>query len=616
MPTSGLLVGTSQSGGPFQQPDLFPFRSLGQRLLPLERIRELYRRAQQPVNRSLFENVLAEMQVEYQISNSDLARIPATGSALVTANHPFGVLDGAILGALLSRVRPDIKILTNFLLADIPELHEFCIFVDPVDSRRSTALNRRALRRAVTWLRAGGMLAMFPSGEVSHVDLRRMEIVDPDWNPVAARLIRMTGVDALPIFFQGRNSVPFQAMGLLHPRLRTAWLLNEFLGQRGKKVEVRAGTIIPAQVVREAGNVRDAARYLRWRTYLLAQRGRCRRPPSPALHSMLPQRPSEPIADASSQSALVGELHAFRPQQLLEENRDFAVYLATAQQIPHFMQELGRLRETTFRAAGEGTGKSRDLDSFDSYYQHILLWSKKNQELVGAYRMGITSEILPHKGAAGLYTSTLFRYAPQLFERLGPALELGRSFIRPEYQRQYAPLLMLWKGIGSYLAAHPELAILFGAVSISSRYNRVSRELIVRFFQAREKNHELARLITPRRPFQPGWIRPGDSLATCAQLRDLDDLADPIGDLETDGKGIPILLRQYAKLGGRLLSFNVDHKFSDVLDGLVLVDLRRTDPSALARYMGKRGVTDFRSYHGLDTSGLTVSGLSLSARTT
>jgi hypothetical protein len=158
---------------------------------------------------------------------------------------------------------------------------------------------------------------------------------------------------------------------------------------------------------------------------------------------------------------------------------------------------------------------------------------------------------------------------------------------------------MLWKGIGRYLATHPQLAMLFGAVSISRRYNRVSRELIVRFFQARERDPELSALIRPRCPFQAGWIRPGDSPAACAKLKDLQELADPIGDLETDGKGIPILLKQYAKLGGRLVCFNVDRNFSDVLDGLVLVDLRRTDRTSLERYMGKDGVEGFRRYHGL-----------------
>ena len=511
MPTSGLLAGPSP-GSSVQGPDLFPFRRSVQRLLPMERIRELYRRAQQPVNRSLLENVLAEMRVEYQVSPADLARIPGSGPVLVTANHPFGVLDGAILGALLSQVRPDVKLLTNFLLAGIPELHEHCIFVDPFGSPRSAARNGQALRQ---------------------------------------------------------------------------------------RVEVRIGSAISADAVGRAGAGPEVANYLRWRTYLLAQRRSPRRQLAPALRSMLPKWAQQPVAPAVARQALLAEFEQLSPQHCLEENREFSVHVAQADEIPVLMQELGRLREATFREAGEGSGKCRDLDCFDRYYKHVLLWSKVNRELAGAYRMGLTGEILPARGASGLYTSTLFRYHPSVFERLGPALELGRSFVRPEYQRQYAPLLMLWKGIGRYLAAHPELAVLFGAVSISSRYNRVSRELIVRFFQAREKNHELARLIAPRRPFQPGWIRPGDCPTACDKLKNLDELADPIGDLETDGKGIPILLKQYAKLGGRLVSFNVDRNFSDVLDGLVLVDLRQTDPVALARYMGKDGVAAFRRYHSL-----------------
>jgi putative hemolysin len=599
MPISGLLAGPSQTGSSVQGPDLFPFRRSVPRLLPMERIRELYRRAQQPVNRSLLENVLTEMRVEYQVSAADLARIPARGPVLVTANHPFGVLDGAILGALLSQVRQDVKLLTNFLLAGIPELHEHCIFVDPFGGPGVAARNRQGLRQAVNWLRAGGMLAMFPAGEVSYVHVRQMEIADSNWSPAVSRLIQITGAEALPVFFQGRNSVPFQAMGLLHPRLRTAWLLNEFLSQTDKKVEVRIGSTISPAIVGRAGTGPEGATYLRWRTYLLAQRRRPRRQLPPALRSMLPKRTQQAIAPAESSQALRAEFEQFRREPCLEENREFCVHIAQAGKIPALMQELGRLREITFREAGEGTGRCRDLDRFDHYYKHVLLWSKTNNELAGAYRMGLTSEILPAFGGDGLYTSTLFRYHPGVFERLGSALELGRSFIRPEYQRQYAPLLMLWKGIGRYLAAHPELAILFGAVSISSRYNRVSRELIVRFFQAREKDHELASLIAPRRPFQPGWIRPGDSPTACDRLQNLDDLADPIGDLETDGKGIPILLKQYAKLGGRLVSFNVDRNFSGVLDGLVLVDLRQTDPAALARYMGKDGVASFRRYHGL-----------------
>ena len=212
-------------------------------------------------------------------------------------------------------------------------------------------------------------------------------------------------------------------MGLLHPRLRTAWLLNEFLTQTDKRVEVRIGSTISADVVGRTGAGPEAANYLRWRTYLLAQRRSERRRLAPALRSMLPKRTQRPVAPGVARQALLGEFEHLSPEHCLEENREFSVHVAQAYEIPVLMQELGRLREVTFREAGEGTGKCRDLDRFDPYYKHVLLWSKVHGELAGAYRMGLTDEILPAHGDGGLYTSTLFRYHSSVFDRLGPALE-------------------------------------------------------------------------------------------------------------------------------------------------------------------------------------------------
>jgi len=597
MPNPGLLAG--QNSPPIQAPDLFPFRGLVEKFLPMTRIRELYKRAQQPINRSLLENLLTEMRVEYNVAESDIARIPTSGAAIVTSNHPFGILDGVIVGALLSRIRKDVKIMTNFALAGIPELREHCIFVDPFGGKEAASRNRRGLAGAVRWLRAGGMLAVFPAGEVSHFQLPKMHVADPAWSKTPARLACMTGAQTLPLFIDGRNSVPFQAMGLLHPKLRTAWLLNEFLQQTDRTVPLRIGNTISAEVLRNAGHEEEATQYVRWRTYLLAERGRVKKPLAPALRTILPAKTQKQVAGAISQELLQKDILQLPAGSLIDENREFAVYVAAAQAMPNLLQELGRLREITFRTAGEGTGERIDIDRFDFHYKHLLLWSKHNQELVGAYRMGHTADILPAYGTEGLYTSTLFRYNENVFKKLGPALELGRSFVPVEYQRQYAPLLMLWKGIGRYLAGHPELAVLFGAVSVSSRYNQVSRELIVRFFQAREKRHELAPWITPRRPFRQSWTPAKENDAACSKIRDLDELSAPISDIETDGKGLPILLKQYARLGGRIVSFNLDRKFSDVLDGLVLVDLRRTENNVLEKYMGKDGLKAFRQYHGV-----------------
>jgi putative hemolysin len=600
MPIQDLFAERSRTGSSAQGPDLFPFGRLGRRTTPMDRIRELYRRAQQPVNRPILDNVLAEMRVHYHASQSDLARIPTAGPVVVTANHPFGLLDGAILGSLLSQVRPDVKILTNFLLAGIPELHEHCIFVDPFGAKDSAFRNRTGIKQAIEWLANGGMLATFPAGEVSHIRVRHFDIADPEWNVIAARFARKTGAAVLPVYFPGCNSAMFQTLGLLHPQLRTARLINEFLQQTDKKIEVRIGSLVPARAIRDIASDREAADYLRWRTYILSQRGERRRKPIlPAIRINSVPAAHEAVAPPLSPELLLADVERLGAGNCLHETPEFVAYLAEAAEIPSLLQEIGRLREITFREVGEGTGRAIDLDGFDQHYKHILLWSKTRRELVGAYRLGTTTEILPRQGVRGFYTNTLFRFQPELFDQLGPAVELGRSFVRPEYQREYAPLLTLWKGIGRYLARNPQFATLFGAVSISNRYSRWSRELIFRFYQSGRPGQDFSRFISPRNPFRERWIRPGDGAALSSRFSDLEQLSDPIFDVEGDGKTIPILLKHYARLGGRLVAFNVDREFSDVLDGLVFVDLRRSDPAVLRRYLGDDGMDAFRRYHGV-----------------
>ena len=573
------------------------FPGFATKFAPVGRVRDLYRRVQQSPEGFQLENLLTEMRVGLLVDPADQARIPATGPVVVVANHPYGMLDGAILTVLLTRVRPDVKVLTNFLLGDVPELQRHCIFVDPFRTDQSAESNRRALRQALDWLQQGGMLAMFPSGEVSHWQMPAAQIADPEWNAAAARLIRRSGASALPVYFCGHNGVGFQLLSMIHPKLRTAFLLQEFLQQEGKTVEVRVGSEIASGAIAAISGDREATEYLRSRTYLLARRSRPEALWSAALRSRITLKIQEPVAAAVRPEVLAEEVARLPEDRLLAENGDLAVFLGKSGEMPQMLREVGRLRELTFRRAGEGTGRSVDLDRFDKYYWHVLLWNKTSRELVGAYRAGNTAEILGQRGINGLYTSTLFRYDERVFQKLGPALELGRSFVRPEYQRQYAPLLLLWKGIARLVATRPETPVLFGAVSISNDYNEASREMIYQFFEERMRDDELAGWIEPRRPFRPALLRRWDCTSMCRALRDLDDLAQPITDVESDGKGLPILLRQYAKIGGKLVGFNLDRKFSSVLDGLVVVDLRQTEPAVLDRYMGREGAAKFRRFH-------------------
>ena len=314
--------------------------------------------------------------------------------------------------------------------------------------------------------------------------------------------------------------------------------------------------------------------------------------------SRCPEKKPELIAIETPRDELIDDIRTLGEEQCVEDTGEYSVYLAGAEQMPNVLRELGRLREITVRAAGEGTGKDLDLDCFDSYYLHLFLWNKVRRELVGAYRIGSVHEILALFGPRGLYTSTLFHYDPEFFRRIGPALELGRSFVRPEYQRLFPPLLLLWKGLAAYVARNPEAPVLFGAVSVSNEYNPASRRLLAHFLELHRRDDSLAPLVRPRRQFRPARDSELDGQVMNNVLPDLDSISIPISDIETDGKGVPILLKQYLKLGGKLLGFNVDPSFSETLDGLILVDLRQTEESMLRRYMGPEKATRFLEYHG------------------
>ena len=361
---------------------------------------ELYQRVQQSPNGFRLQSLLAEMRVDLRVAASDEERIPSRGPVVVMADSSVWCVGWCYSHRPLTRVRPDVKVLTNFLLADVPELQKHCIFVDPFQTDRSVDSNRRALREALAWLQSGGMLAMFPSGEVSHWQMAAAQVVDPAWNDTAVRLLRKTGATALPVYFCGHNSVGFQLMGMLHPRLRTAFLLQEFLQQEGKTVEVRVGSGISADALEGIRKDRKATEYLRWRTYLLAQRSKPQLLWHTALRSRIAFRLQQPVAAPVPADLLAKEVEMLPADRCLVENGDLAVYLGTEPEIPQLLGEVGRLREITFHGAGEGTGKTSDLDAFDRYYSHILLWHKTKRELVGAYRAGKRRRFWPNAESA------------------------------------------------------------------------------------------------------------------------------------------------------------------------------------------------------------------------
>lgn len=284
---------------------------------------------------------------------------------------------------------------------------------------------------------------------------------------------------------------------------------------------------------------------------------------------------------------LSSEIEELREDSLLTQQGELDVYLAAAPELPRILPEIGRLREVSFRAVGEGTGSEVDLDQFDQHYQHLFLWDRQREQIAGAYRLAATDQVMKEFGPEGLYCSTLFEFEATFLEHLNPALELGRSFVVSDYQKSLSPLLALWKGIAAFVSRHPQYHRLFGPVSISQDYTPLSQNLIVKFLRENRWNKELGPLVKPLNPF-PG------SPEISPLLESINQVSARVAESEADGKGIPTLLKQYLKLNATLLEFNLDPAFSDCLDALILVDLHDAPPAVLTRYMGKEAYSRFK----------------------
>jgi len=376
-------------------------------------------------------------------------------------------------------------------------------------------------------------------------------------------------------------------LGLLQPRVRTALLAHQFLNKNGRDIELRIGSPINPDKVQRYQDDLALVRYLRHRTYLLQNRDTTRGPRSVKVQA--------PPCPSNVDGLMAGEVAKLAPRQTLIETEEFLVLLAKAPQIPCVLHEIGQLREITFRQVGEGTGQPIDLDIFNDHYWHLFLWNRTAQQVVGAYRLGPSDDILNSMGVEGLYTRRLFAWRPSFLERIAPALELGRSFVRREYQRTYAPLLLLWRGIGQFLVRNPRYKVVFGPVSISTDYGNASRQLMVQFLRAYRQSPELAPMVRARNPFRTRPFPVAQELVNESSW-DIEELSTLVSDIDFDRKGVPILLKQYLKLGGELVAFNVDRKFANALDGLIVVDLRKTDLRLLARYLGKEGVATFLAH--------------------
>ncbi len=584
---------------------------LFERAIGIRAVNQLYDDSRGTPSETFFQTVLENLGVRYRFSQQEAARIPPEGPVFVIANHPFGGLDGIILGDLLLSIRPDSRLLVNYLLLRMSEMDPIVFGIDPFGGTEAARFNGRSVRDSLRWLREGHLLGTFPAGEVSHFRLRQGRVTDSDWNPVSAKLIRKSGAAVVPIFFSGGNGILFNALGTIHPRLRTLLLARELGNKKGREISLRIGSPIPPSRIAEFTDERSLLEFVRLRTYLLG--GSDRRPHGPLrirpnLRFPRPSTPRkdppghQPLIDPVPTERILAEIARIPPEGLVLEKKQFRVYIVRGSDAPDILLELGRLRELTFREVKEGTGKPYDTDHFDLDYLQLFLWNEEEQQIIGGYRKGQTDMILPVKRKRGFYTSTLFRFRTAFLERLDPAMEMGRSFIVPSYQRKFATLSLIWQGIGGFIARNPRYRYLFGPVSINCEYETISKDLIIHFLRGNNFDKFLSGKVKAKSPPSKSKLLSKEEREAIARgVKDIDDVSALIAEIEPDKKGVPTLLRHYVKLNARFLSFNVDADFSDVLDGLMVVDLLETDPKTVRFFMGsEEAARGFYRSHGRD----------------
>jgi putative hemolysin len=512
------------------------------------------------------ERALEHFQVRYQLSNTDRENIPAEGRLVIVANHPLGALDALALLHLIGTVRRDVRILANDVLVQLTQLSSLLLPVNVFGGRGAGGL-----RDAYRALEAEQALIVFPSGEVSR--LRPQGVRDVRWSNGFVRLAQRAQAPVLPVHIAAYNSPTFYGLSLLAKPLATLLLAREIFGAAKANIGMHVGETVAASELAGAERSPDqAAAAMRRHVYQLTQRR-----PKLFATSRAIAHPESPLKlrDALKRAEVLGATSDGKRILLVDAQPDCPV-----------LREIGRLRELSFRRVGEGTGARRDTDRFDAYYQHLLLWDETALAIVGAYRLGEGRQILPRHGVAGLYTSTLFGYAPAAHELLACGVELGRSFIQPAFWCSRS-LEHLWQGIGAYLRQRPDLRYLIGPVSLSAALSPHARAWIVhchRHYFATEG--ELAR---PHRPYEVP-----DEIAQQAQAawagRDVRaGLVELKRRLVQFGCSVPTLYRHYVDLcepdGVRFLGFGTDPAFGNCIDGLICLDLTRLKPAKRERYL-------------------------------
>ena len=510
------------------------------------------------------DHLIENMGITIDVSPEQLESIPKEGGFIVVSNHPFGGIEGVMLLSAIAKVRPDFKLMANFILAHIPNLKDCFFAVNPFTDNPEWKSSVGGIKGAIQHVAAGNGLGVFPAGEVSRYRGHDYP-EDQAWSTSIARIIKNAGVPVVPVFWDGRNSKLFYAVDKIHHMLGTARLTRELANKHDTCFNLQIGKpILPAEIAAYEKPV-DLAAYLRSRSY--------------ALEANITAKTAEKketklveIDAPTDLSLMLAELDAIREKAFLYSASDYDCYLADYEDIPNLMHEIARLREETFRAIGEGTGKNLDQDEFDTHFKHLILWDKVKQKIAGCYRLGIGSDIVPKYGIKGFYVSTLVNINESFVPYLEHTIELGRSFVTLDYQKEVLPLVLLLRGLSDVVVRYPNINHFIGPVSISSWYPKFYMSMIVKYVTEKHPvNEELAHMATPMTPFHENFLKVDADVLMQGNMDSIDKFDKFMFRLSNGQYRLPTLFKKYLKLNAKFLCFNVDPDFNDTLDSLLFL---------------------------------------------
>lgn len=550
------------------------------KILDLDKLNKLYDGGSHLGAAEFLSYLIDELNVDYEIHEEDLKRIPKSGPFVIVSNHPLGAMDGILLMHIMNKIRPDFKVMGNFLLHKIEPLQPMVIPVNPFESRKDAYNSLNGMREVLRTLKEGGCIGIFPAGEVSYRD-EEGNLLDREWQDTAIKLIKKAKVPVVPFYFKAKNSELFYRVAKLHPDFQTAMLPSEMMKKHSRPIQIRIGKPILPKQQEGFQDIEEFKAFLRKKTYMLSSYYNKKKSFKEVLKN--PTNLNLPGISLKSKVKDVikeTELHLIQEDitnlrkdesSLLFTNNNYECYFSKADAIPNVIREIGRLREITFREIGEGTNQEIDLDQYDNHYHHLFLWDKSENKIVGAYRMALGAEVYEKYGIKGFYVNELFNFGPEMQPFFKQCIEMGRAFVSSEYQQKPMPLFLLWRGIVHVTLRNPEQKFIIGGVSISDQFSDFSKSLMIEFMKSHYYDSTVAQYVRPKKEYKVRLSEEDKQFIFTESSHDLNKFDKLIDELEPNMLRLPVLIKKYIKQNAKVIAFNVDPNFNDAIDGLMYI---------------------------------------------